>query len=71
MAEATLYVDGMSNERTAGAVTDALIALQGVSSVIVDIDKKKARVSFDPKRVQPERMRWAVRQEGIPERPRM
>jgi len=69
MAQAILYVDGLSSERSAGAVNEALKSLDGVQSVVIDIEQKKARVNFDPIKVQPERMKWAVRQQGFAARP--
>ncbi|HEY3331298.1 MAG TPA: heavy-metal-associated domain-containing protein [Capsulimonadaceae bacterium] len=71
MAKAFLYVDGLTTERNVDVVTDALASLDGVKSVVIDLTQKKAQISFDPKKVQLERMRWAVRQEGYTSRPRL
>jgi len=48
MEKLILKVDGMSCEHCKNAVTKAVSALPGVSSVDVDLDKKTVTVQHDP-----------------------
>lgn len=53
MSTATLHVEGMTCSSCALAIRTALGKLDGVGATVVDIDGKKATVTYDPARVTP------------------
>ena len=46
--ESIINVEGMSCEHCVKAVTDAVTAVAGVDSAVVDLEAKTATVTYDP-----------------------
>ncbi|WP_010632717.1 copper ion binding protein [Sporolactobacillus vineae] len=64
MAKTTLDVKGMMGEHCRLRVTKALEGLDGVSAVSVDLKSGHADVDFDEKKVQYDKMKAAVEDQG-------
>lgn len=64
MAKTTLDVKGMSCGHCKMAVTNALKELDGVSAVSVDLENGKAAVEYDESKVQYDKMKDAVEEQG-------
>ncbi len=63
-ARVTLRIGGMSCASCGVAVRTALRQLDGVRSVAVDVDRKKADVTYEPRRVTPAQMVRAIERLG-------
>lgn len=59
-AQVALHVDGMTCASCSTAVRLALKRLDGVVDATVSFDEKRAVVTYDPKRVAPEKMVAAI-----------
>jgi len=66
MATAILHVPDISCEHCERTVTKALMLLQGVQSVGVDVSAKQVRVTYDGTIVGVERMKEVLREEDYP-----
>ena len=64
MAERTLFVKGMSCDHCKKAVTGALTALDGVSSVAVNLGNGHVDVDYDAGKVEFKQMKEAVEDQG-------
>jgi len=60
MEKLILKVDGMSCEHCKNAITKAVSALPGVSSVDIDLDKKTVTVQHDPALATLEKIKSAI-----------
>jgi mercuric ion binding protein len=67
-ATVVLHVDGMHCATCPITVRTVLRRLDGVSDVVVSMESKTARVTYDPARVTPARMAQAVTDAGCPAR---
>lgn len=63
-ARVTLRIEGMTCASCGVAVRTALRGLDGVRSVEVSFEQKKASVTYEPRRVTPEQMVRAVERLG-------
>ena len=63
-AEATLVVPGMGSNHCAGLVRTSLKRVAGVSQIGTNISDHRVRVTYDPRRTQPEALRQAVERGG-------
>ena len=61
----TYTVDGMHCGGGANKVTAALLKIPGVYTADVDLDKKKAVVAYDSKKVKPEQIKEAIKSAGF------
>ncbi len=66
MATATLNVPGISCEHCERTVTKALMPLEGVRDVRVDVPGKRVRVTYDEAVVTVERMTQVLQREDYP-----
>ncbi len=64
MSKVVLNVEGMSCQHCVKAVTNAVIALEGVSAVDVSLEEKTAAVEYDDKLVSLETIKEAIEEEG-------
>lgn len=64
MTEITLNVNGMSCSHCENAVKKAVGALDGVSSVAVDLKGKKVTVTYEPEKTNVEQMKEAIEDQG-------
>lgn len=64
MNHVILNVEGMSCSHCVKAVTDAVMALDGVSGVNVSLEEKTAAVEYDAEKVSLESIREAIEEEG-------
>ena len=53
----TFQVEGMSCQHCVGKVESGLKALDGVSSVKVDLEAKEAKIRYDPQKIKAEELR--------------
>lgn len=60
----TLNVEGMSCSHCENAVKKSVGALNGVSSVAVDLKGKKVTVEFDPERVTVDTIKDTIEDQG-------
>ncbi|HEX9059960.1 MAG TPA: copper chaperone CopZ [Clostridia bacterium] len=60
----TLNVEGMSCSHCENSVKKSVGALNGVSSVTVDLKSKKVTVEFDPERVNIETIKDTIEDQG-------
>ena len=65
MSETRLRVPGMECGACESAVTDALTAVPGVSTVSVDLDSKLVRVEHDRERAATDQLREAIEDTGF------
>ncbi|MFQ5776962.1 MAG: heavy-metal-associated domain-containing protein [Terriglobia bacterium] len=61
----SLRVEGLSTELDALQVTEALRRVPGVMSAAVEASTGEARVAFDPRRTDPDRLLAAIQQAGF------
>jgi copper chaperone len=64
MSEATIKIEGMSCGGCACRVEAAAKAVEGVSSCCVDLPKSTAKLQFDPRRTEPDKVADAITQAG-------
>lgn len=64
MKSITLNVEGMSCSHCVNAVKNAVIALDGVSEVEVDLEGKTATVAYNADEVTLETIKEAIEDEG-------
>jgi len=64
MIEREYAIEGMHCGACVGLVTDEVGEVEGVERVDVDLDGKRARVLFDPGKVDDARIMDAVREAG-------
>ena len=64
MEKLTLNVEGMSCSHCEKAVKNAVGALDGVTSVNVDLAQKTVVVEYDPGKVSPDSFKLAIEEEG-------
>jgi copper chaperone len=64
MTSRILKVEGMSCNHCKAAVTRAVSALKGVSSVEVDLEKKTVAVNYDDALLPLDRVKDAIQGEG-------
>jgi copper chaperone len=64
MEKTIINVEGMSCQHCVKAVTNALEALPGVSSVTVELEAKTAAVEYDPSLVTLEKMKNEIEEQG-------
>jgi len=64
MNHVVLNVEGMSCSHCVKAVTDAVMALNGVDRVDVSLEKKTAAVEYDAEKVSLESIKKAIEEEG-------
>ena len=64
MEKKVLNVEGMSCSHCVNAVTKALTALGGVSSVDVSLENKTVAVDYDADKVSLDAIREAIEEEG-------
>lgn len=64
LAQVTLHITGMTCAHCQSAVTKALSELDGVDQVAVDLDKGTAEVTYDSSKVNREKMKEAVEEQG-------
>ena len=64
MDKIILNVEGMSCEHCVKAVTDAISALPGISSVFVDLDSNTAAIEHDPAISPVDKIKFAIEEEG-------
>jgi len=62
--EIVLHVEGMSCMHCVGKVEKGLKELDGVSSAEVSLEKKEARVRFDPGKVDESQIREKIAETG-------
>ncbi len=62
----TLHVEGMTCASCSFAIKAALGKLDGVASTVVDVDGKKATVTYDPAKVTPAAIAQKVSDLGYP-----
>lgn len=60
----TIGVNGMSCSHCVHAVKTAVGALEGVEQVEVDLNGKKATVTFDPEKVTLQQVKDAIEDQG-------
>ncbi len=65
METAIIKIEGMHCQHCVAAVTDALGALSGVDSVVVDLDGGSATVTYDPSTIKPETLNAAIEDQGF------
>lgn len=63
-AQVTLHIDGMTCASCSVAVRTALRRLEGVRRAEVNVEEKRARVTYEPQRVTPEQMVQAIERLG-------
>lgn len=63
--ETIIKVEGMSCGHCVKAVTDAVSAVNGVSSTIVDLEAKTATVNFDSEIVSLDTIKAAIDDQGF------
>ncbi|MDP4181431.1 MAG: copper chaperone CopZ [Bacillota bacterium] len=61
----TLNVEGMSCSHCENSVKKSVGALDGVSSVAVDLAGKKVSVEFDPEKVSMEKIKETIDDQGF------
>ena len=66
MAQAVLNVPDISCDHCERTVKNALVPLQGVRSVQVDIPAKRVTVEYDDQAVSIERMKAVLQEEDYP-----
>jgi copper chaperone len=66
MASTILNVPDISCEHCERAITGALLPVDGVESVTVDIPARQVRVEYDPGQVSIERMKEILQAEDYP-----
>ncbi|TGA96920.1 copper chaperone [Sporolactobacillus shoreae] len=64
MAKTTLDVRGMMGDHCKNLVTNTLKGLDGVSAVSVDLKTGEAAVDYDDTKVQYDKMKEAVEEQG-------
>ena len=64
MEKIILNVEGMSCEHCVKAVTDAVAALPGIISVVVDLDAGTAAIEHDPAESPVDKIKSAIEEEG-------
>jgi copper chaperone len=64
MNHVILNVEGMSCSHCVKAVSDAVMALDGVAGVNVSLEKKTAAVDYDAEKVSLESIKEAIEEEG-------
>ncbi len=64
MEKKVLNVEGMSCSHCVNAVTKALTALDGISSVDVSLENKTVAVDYDADKVSLDAIREAIEEEG-------
>jgi len=64
MEHVTFTVEGITNENCAETIHDALIRLNGVENVIVDLGMKRVAVEFDAERMHRDTLRGTIEDEG-------
>lgn len=64
IAEVNLKVEGMSCNHCKMAVEKALKGLDGVSGADVDLSAKKVRVTYDPGKVDQDKLKAAIENSG-------
>jgi copper chaperone len=64
MTTSIIHVDGMSCEHCVKAVTTAVTALEGVSSVAVDLGAKTVTVEHDPNLTSVDSIQAAIEEQG-------
>ncbi|HML36878.1 MAG TPA: copper chaperone CopZ [Bacillota bacterium] len=64
MSKVTLNVEGMSCQHCVKAVTQAVTALDGVSSVDVSLEEKTVAVDYDADQVSLDSIKEAIEEEG-------
>ena len=65
MEETAIGVDGMSCQGCVNAVQGALSRLPGVARVEVSLDKREAKVAFDPAQLNTNALRSAIEAAGF------
>lgn len=60
----TFTVEGITSENCATTIHDALIRLNGVEDVIVDLGMKRVAVEFDAERMHRDTLRGTIEDEG-------
>jgi len=65
MEETAIGVDGMSCQGCVNAVQGALSRLPGVARVEVSLDKREAKVAFDPAQLNTNALRLAIEAAGF------
>jgi copper chaperone len=64
MTETTVKVDGMSCEHCVSAVKNAVGALDGITSVEVDLSAKTVKVVHDPAIAPIEKIKFEIEEQG-------
>jgi len=64
MEHVTFTVEGITSENSATTIHDALIRLNGVENVIVDLGMKRVAVEFDAERMHRDTLRGTIEDEG-------
>ncbi len=64
MKQTTFYIDGMSCSNCVQSITTALSAKDGVVTVKVDFDTRKAAVQYDEKKLDEEHIQAVVKEMG-------
>ena len=65
MQTTTIKVEGMTCGGCVASVKRVLQGLDGVNEVDVSLDRKEARVDYDPNRVNEARLRSAIEDAGF------
>jgi copper ion binding protein len=60
LKRAKIKIDGMSCQHCVKTVTDAMVDLDGVSQVKVNLKKGEAKIKFDKDRLDLEQLKTAV-----------
>ncbi len=64
MAKSVINVDGMACEHCVKAITNAVGALSGVSSVAVDLEAKTVTVDHDPDQASVDKIKAEIEDQG-------
>lgn len=64
MAKSVINVDGMACEHCVKAITNAVGALSGVSSVSVDLAAKTVTVDHDPEQASVDKIKAEIEDQG-------
>ena len=65
MEKTTIKIEGMSCDHCVQAVTGAVSALPGISSVRVDLEGGSAAVEYDPARSDIQKIKAAIEDQGF------
>ena len=64
METVTIKVEGMSCQHCVNSIEGSVGKLEGVSTVMVDLDRGTVSIDFDPEKVTKDKMKDAIEDQG-------